>query len=164
MPVTDSSSTSLVSNKKLYTILKATLIAGSLDIIFALTQFYIKTQKSPVLVLKYIASALFGKSAYSDGVVMPAVGLLFHYLVVFGWVTIFFFIYPKIILVIKNSIVAGLLYAIVIWLAMSFVVLPLTLVPRQPFQIQQALVAILILMVAIGIPLGLIMKKYYQRP
>ncbi|MEO6719374.1 MAG: hypothetical protein ABIN67_03370 [Ferruginibacter sp.] len=164
MPVTAYSSPSPLSNKKLYTILKATLIAGSLDIIFALTQFYIKTQKSPVLVLRYIASAVFGKSANNDGAVMPAVGLLFHYLVVLGWVTIFFLIYPKIILVIKNSIVAGLLYAIVIWLGMSFVVLPLTLVPSRSLQIQQALIAILILMVAIGLPLGLIMKKYYQRP
>jgi uncharacterized membrane protein YagU involved in acid resistance len=145
------------------TILKATLIAGTLDISLACLNFYFKTQKTPVLVLQYVASAVFGKSAYTGGTTMPLSGLLFHYIVAFIWVTIFFLLYPKLTLFIKNSIGAGLLYAVLIWFVMNFLVLPLTQVTKPPFNLASALVGALILMIAIGLPLGLIMKKYYQR-
>ena len=146
------------------TILRATLIAGTLDITLACLNFYFRTRKSPLLVLQYVASAVFGKSAYTGGTMMPLIGLLFHYIVAFIWVTIFFLLYPKLILFVKNSIVAGFLYAIIIWFSMNFLVLPLTQVNKPPFNVASALIGALILMIAIGLPLGLIMKKYYQRP
>lgn len=163
MSSTANLSASKTSSHGIYTILKATLIAGTLDIALACLNFYFKTQKNPLVVLRYIASAVFGKSAYSDDTIMPLVGLLFHYIVAFIWVTIFFLLYPKLISFTKNSIVAGLLYAIVIWLGMNFLVLPLTLVPKTSFNLTSALVGLLILMIAIGLPLGLIMKKYYAQ-
>jgi len=163
MSSTANLSSAKTSSHSIYTILKATLIAGTLDITLACLNFYIKTQKSPVIVLRYIASAVFGKSAYTDDTIMPLIGLLFHYIVAFIWVTIFFLLYPKLISLTKNSIVTGLLYAIVIWLTMNFLVLPLTLVPKSSFNFTQALIGTLILMIAIGLPLGLIMKKYYAQ-
>jgi hypothetical protein len=162
MSTTASLSSSGTSRQSLYTIFRATLIVGSLDIILACSNFYLRTQKNPVLVLQYVASAVFGKSAYTDNTIMPLIGLLFHYIIAFIWVTIFFLLYPKLISFTKNSIVTGLLYAMVIWLVMNFLVLPLTLVSKPSLNFTQALIGAIILMIAIGLPLGLIMKKYYS--
>ena len=164
MSATANLSLSGTSSHRTNTILKATIIAGTLDISLACLNFYFKTQKSPVLVLQYIASAVFGKSAYTSDTMMPLIGLLFHYIVAFIWTTIFFLSYPKLISLVRNGIVAGLLYAILIWCLMNLLVLPLTLVPKSSFNLVSALTGTLILMIAIGLPLALIMKKYYQRP
>ena len=146
-----------------YTILKATLLAGSLDIILALLQYYLTSHKNPELVLKFIASAVFGPPAFSGGIGISLTGLLFHFLITFVWATIFFFMYPSLNRLVKNSIVTGVVYAIVIWLVMNFMVVPLSKVPRAPFNITQALTGILILIVAIGVPFALIMKKHYRK-
>src|SRR5687767_13902987 len=97
----------------LSTIIKATLIAGTLDISVALLQYYIITGKNPTVVLNYIASAIFGKTAYTEGNAMAAVGLLFHFAIAGIWATLFFFMYPIINKIIKNIIIAGILYGIV---------------------------------------------------
>src|SRR5688500_17155151 len=65
------------------TILFSGLLVGSLDITAALVQFYIKTGKDPLIVLKYIASAVFGKDAYAGGNKMAIYGLLFHFIIAF---------------------------------------------------------------------------------
>jgi hypothetical protein len=43
------------------TVFLSGLLVGTLDITAALVQFYIKTGKDPLIVPKYIASAVFGK-------------------------------------------------------------------------------------------------------
>ena len=64
---------------------------GSLDISAALIHFYIKAGKDPLIVLKYIVSAVVGKdAAYSGGITMAASGLLLHFLVAFIWTILFF--------------------------------------------------------------------------
>lgn len=71
-------------------IIKAGLLAGTLDISAACVQYYMKTGKNPDYVLKYVASGAFGKDAFTGGIVMSMAGLLFHYLIAFSF-TLFFF-------------------------------------------------------------------------
>ncbi len=64
-------------------VLKAGFIVGTLDILAAFINYYINTGKSPEPVLKFIASGVFGKSAFTIGNEMLAWGLLFHYGIAF---------------------------------------------------------------------------------
>lgn len=145
------------------TILKAGLLAGTLDISIASLQFFLRTEKNPVIVLKYIASAVFGRTiAYADGALMPLLGLLFHYIIAFGWTILFFYTCRKLTVLWKYPIPAGLLYGIFVWTMMKFAVLPLTKVAPIPFDLAQAAIAAGILIVAIGLPVSLICSKYYR--
>ena len=144
-------------------ILKAGLLAGSLDITCALVQYYLKTGKDPSNVLRFVASGAFGKEAFTGGTTMAVAGLLFHYVIAFSWTIIFFFLYPKIALMRKNIIVTAFLYGAFVWLVMNRVVLPLSAAPPQPFIINQAIIAMLILVFAIGLPLSLFAKRSYSR-
>ncbi|MES2776355.1 MAG: hypothetical protein V4722_19420 [Bacteroidota bacterium] len=147
----------------LKTILVAGIVAGTMDIVAALTQFYIKTEKDPTIVLRYIASAVFGKEASTGGTSMALVGLFFHYVIAFGFVILFFLLCSKIAWLWKNKIISGLLYGIIVWIIMSQVVLPLSLIGRAPLDLEKAIVPILILMFCIGLPTSLIVSRYYER-
>ncbi|HKZ68404.1 MAG TPA: hypothetical protein VJ111_18680 [Chitinophagaceae bacterium] len=143
------------------TIALAGLLVGSLDIIAALVNFYINTEKDPLIVLKYMASAMFGKSGFSDGNAMAAWGLLLHFLIAFIWTILFFLIYPKLKLLSWNRIITGILYGILIWIMMNRVIVPVSKASTGPFDLKQAIIAVLILIAAIGIPLSFIAHRYY---
>lgn len=143
------------------TIVLAGLLAGSLDIIAALVNFYINTGKDPKIVLKYIASAVFGKASFSDGNNMAVWGLLLHFLIAFIWTIIFFFIYPKLRLLSWNRIITGILYGIFIWIIMTQLVVPMSKATAGAFNMKQAIIAVLILIAAIGIPLSFMAHRYY---
>lgn len=145
------------------TIVLAGLLVGSLDITAAIVQFSIRTGKDPLIVLKYIASAVFGPSAYSSGNIMAVWGLLFHYLIAFIWTILFFFIYPKLKLLSWNRVITGILYGIFIWIMMTQVVVPMTKILPGTFVIKQATIAVLILIGAIGLPLSFIAHRYYSK-
>ncbi|MEO7924511.1 MAG: hypothetical protein ABIR30_12595 [Chitinophagaceae bacterium] len=135
--------------------------AGLLDITAACTQFYIKTNKDPAIVLRYIASGVFGKKAYTGGLPMAAWGLLFHFLIAYGLTIFFFWLYPRVKWIGKNKILAGLLYGIFAWLLTTQVIVPLSLITPQPLVLSKMIVAILILMSCIGLPISLMANKHY---
>ena len=83
-------------------VVKAGLLAGTLDITCALVQYYLQTGKNPEAVLKFIASGVFGPSALKGDFPFAVYGLLFHYLIAFIWTIFFFLIYPKIPLLSRN--------------------------------------------------------------
>lgn len=144
------------------TIIKAGLLAGTLDIICALVQFYIRTGKNPAAVLNFIASGVYGKDALVGGMPMALIGLVFHFIIAFGWTLIFFVFYPKIPLLAKNKIVSGFVYGFFIWLVMTRVVLPLSNTPKIPFNAAQAVIGIVILMFAVGLPISFIVSRFYS--
>lgn len=152
------------SSKATPTILLAGLVAGTLDITAACTQYYINTGKGPGNVLRYVASGVFGKKAFAGGVPMAACGLFFHYIIAFGLTIFFFWLFPKVKLLSKNIIVTGLLYGIFAWMVTVLVIVPLSNTPPPaPFDIRKAAIAMLILMFCIGLPIALIISRYYSK-
>jgi hypothetical protein len=139
----------------------AFLLAGTLDIAVALIQYNLKTGNSPDRVLVFIASGVFGDTAFSGGAVMATLGLFFHYVIAFIWTFIFYKLYPAISLLRKNMLVTGLAYGIFIWLVMNLVVVPLSNTPEIPFKISNAITGIVILMLAVGLPISFIIGKHY---
>jgi hypothetical protein len=143
-------------------IILAGLIAGTCDITAACSQFYIKTGKPISLVGQYIASAVVGReTAYSGDVSMIILGFVFHYMVAFGWTILFFIAYPRISFLRGNKFVVGIAYGAFVWVMMSQVVVPMTLIGRGQFNFSNAAQAMGILMVCIGIPISLVANRYY---
>ena len=124
--------------------------------------YYIKTRKNPANVLRYLASAVFGKAALSGGTTMAAAGLLLHYIIALCWTIFFFLISPWIISVLKSTIVTGLVYGIFIWLVMNLAVVPMGASTKAPFNILNAIINMVILMYAIGWPISIIINRYYR--
>ncbi|MBI2427565.1 MAG: hypothetical protein HYV29_01965 [Ignavibacteriales bacterium] len=126
------------------------LIAGTLDIAAAMLNFVIATGKNPFRVLQFIASGVFGKDAFTDDLLMPVYGLIFHFCIATIWTTLYFSAYPKIKIAATRWMLSGVLYAVIVWSVMTQAVLPLSNVPQQPFDIGRAALAAAILIVCIG--------------
>jgi len=151
------------SSNLLTTILWVGFLVGLLDISAAFIQFSIKNPgKNPLIVLRYIASAVFGKErAYSQDS-MIFFGALFHFVIAYSFTTVFFLLYPHIRFLSKSRLLTGILYGLIIWTIMNRVVVPQTKIVQQPFQLKNAAIAAGILIVAIGIPLSYLAYRFYH--
>lgn len=141
---------------KLFTskVLLAGIIVGSLDIIAAMLQFYSKTGKDPLIVLKFVASGVFGTAALKGGGDMIAWGFFFHYLIAMSFTVFFFWLSGKLPSLLNHRLITGIGYGIFAWSFMRFVVLPLSLTNKQPFNLDAAIIAASIIVICIGIPLA----------
>jgi hypothetical protein len=142
-------------------ILLAGLLVGTLDILAASTQTLIYG-RNPMDMLKFIASGVFGNAALTGGPAFSFYGLFFHYCIAMGWTVLFFLVYPKLDLLSKNRVVTGLLYGLFVWICMSQIVLPLSNTPSFPFKLSGAIISVIILMAAIGLPLSFMARRYYS--
>lgn len=143
------------------TILLAGLLVGTLDILAASIQTLIYG-RNPLDMLKFVASGVFGNEALTGGLAFSFYGLFFHYCIAMGWTILFFLVFPKLDFLSKNRVLTGLGYGLFVWVCMSQIVLPLSNTPSFPFRLSGAIIAVMILMAAIGLPLSFIASKYYS--
>lgn len=149
-------------------ILQAWLLAGSLDIIAACTQFYILTGRSPLKILNYVASGLVGKEALGKGALvnewwLPVLGLVVHFVIALAFTLFFFWAYPKLKLRSANKFIIGMLYGIFVWCVMNLAVVPLAMDGKLPNNWWKAAQAMLILMFMIGLPIAFIIGRYHDK-
>lgn len=144
---------------KVSSILKAGFITGTLDICAACLQYFLRTGKSPENVLKFVASGVFGKEAFTGGSLMSFYGLLFHYLVAFSFAAFFLFLYPRLKFFSYNLLITAVLYGLFTWAVMNRIVLPLSNAPAIPFTWPGAAMAAGILCLCIGLPLAILARR-----
>ena len=144
-------------------ILFTTLVAGSLDILSAFVDFYMSTGKGPEGVLRYIASAVFGKTMARQEMEMVWYSLTLHYLIAFLFTSFYFWLYPRIPFLSRYSLLSGVLYGIFVWLVMNLVVVPLSQAPTPNFTFYKIIKSSLILIFMIGIPISMMTSHYYRR-
>ena len=144
------------------TILFAGLVAGFLDIAAASLHYFISTGKGPTRVFQFIASAIFGKAAFSGGLGMAALGLLFHFIISIGFAGLLYTIYPYVYNFLRNRFLIGFFYGVMVWLVMNTVIVPLTRAPQFQIRWESALIGMGILILLVGIPIALIVHRFYR--
>ena len=144
-------------------ILLAGLLVGTLDIMAVIIQTLINGRK-PLGMLQFIDSGMFGKRSFSGGISFGLYGLFFHYCISLGWTWLFFKVYPALKGLTKYKVLTGICFSLLIWIIMSQVVLPLSNTPPFTFKLKQAVISMLILIVAIGLPLSFMAAKYCGPP
>ncbi|WP_026969711.1 hypothetical protein [Algoriphagus terrigena] len=135
------------------------LLVGTLDILAACIQYYLKTGSGPALVFKFIASGVFGAEAFSAGDSMIVYGLLFHYSIAVSFTIFFFLITTLFPALLKAKVVTGIGYGIAVWIVMNLIVVPISNTPKGEFDWINAGIGMLILIVCIGLPLSFIAAK-----
>lgn len=150
--------------KFFFTVIKAALIAGTLDILAAFTQAYIKNNTMPSQVLKSIAGGAFGKETFSSETTMVVWGLIFHFLIAFLFTLFFFIVVSRAPTLVSNPILSGIFYGIFVWATMRFFVLPyLSRLNPRPVVFKDAAIAAGILIICIGIPISYIARNYIRK-
>lgn len=150
-------------NRAVRAVVGAGLVAGVLDALAAMTMFMIRGGKDPSDVWKYVASGIFGNVALIGGWEIVVWGLTFHFFIALSFALFFFLIYPRLHRFTNQPVVIGLLYGLFVWIIMNRVVLPLSNVRSVPFDPVRALTGAAIIMVMVGLPISLIINRYYGR-
>jgi uncharacterized membrane protein YagU involved in acid resistance len=110
-------------------ILVGGLIGGALDITFAIS-FAAYNGTAPAQLLRIVASGAFGKAALDGGLPMAAFGLAAHFGLSLAWATVYLLIahsMPQ--FAVRRAVAGGIVFGILVFLAMRLVVLPLSAFP-----------------------------------
>lgn len=103
-------------------------IAGALDIAFALS-FAAYNGVAPTRLLQTVAGGLLGAAAFTGGTPVAALGLSLHFGLSFLWAGIFVALARVTPRLVRRPVVAGIGFGVLVFLAMRFVVLPLSAFP-----------------------------------
>lgn len=145
------------------TIFRTGLIAGTLDILSAITVYaLIMGKATPVQILQGVASGVFGREAFAGGFTMALTGLLFHYAIALIFTTVYFLLYPHLSFLHRQWVVSGVLFGVLVWLIMNLAVLPLSNFQQAPLRWAPALLGMAIIVVMIGLPIAFNVQKYYR--
>lgn len=157
--LTPSTRAAMKKNIPWKSVITTTLIAGTLDLSAASIQAWFTAEVSPRQLLLYIASGMWGKDAYTQGDTMLFFGLLFHFIIVFACVGCFFWVYPKWTFLQRSILLNAFLIGLVAWLVTTQIIIRLSSIPSQAFNWPNALLAIAILIVCIGLPTAFAAKN-----
>ncbi|HWK99464.1 MAG TPA: hypothetical protein VNQ55_05940 [Parapedobacter sp.] len=142
---------------------KAGLLVGTMDILGACLQYYVKTRNNPIAVLHYVASGAFGSKAYEGGISTAVWGLFFHFLIAFVFTGLFFLLYRSWPLFRRTGILICIIYGIFMWSVTQFMVIPLSRIPDAgTIRFSTAAQAIGILVICISIPLYYLARRSYS--
>src|SRR3569623_975410 len=92
---------------KFVIILQTCLLTGTLD---ALAAILISYKIPPADIFKFIASGWFGREAMSGCTSMVICGLIFHYLIAAFFTVTLFWLYPRVVNILKNKYLIGVIY------------------------------------------------------
>lgn len=140
-------------------ILVATLLCGTLDIADAAI-FTLAHGHDPLAMLRSIAACLLGPGAMHDGYAMSLVGLGLHFLIAAFWASLYVLLVGRVSVVRRYPLAAGVIYGLLIYLAMNYVVLPHTALhiplPKGGPGMVNGLLALMLLF---GVPVSLLNRK-----
>jgi uncharacterized membrane protein YagU involved in acid resistance len=140
-------------------ILVGGLIAGTLDISYACIYSYLRRGTSPATILQSVASGVFGKSAFTGGLKMAAVGLLFHFLIAIIATAVYYLASRTFRFLITQAVLCGIFYGVCIYLFMNFVVLPRSAISfKMTYPWPSLIGGLLIHMFGIGLPIALAVR------
>jgi len=128
------------------------LLAGLLDAIAAVLLFLARGNKDPRILFRYIASAVYGKEAFAPGNNMALMGVFFHFLIAMCWVAIYFLLHAYLPWLSDHPLLSAIGYGLLVWIVMNLVVVPNSRAAPRPFSWWFALINVVILILAIGLP------------
>ena len=138
------------------------LIAGTLDITYAILFSLLRSGTSPVRVLQSVASGLLGADSFDGGAASAALGLFLHFLIAFTAAAVYWAASRRFDVTLRAAVVCGVIYGVVIYAVMNYVVIPLSAVPPRagPRPLLVLVTGLLVHMFLIGLPIALAARRY----
>jgi hypothetical protein len=133
------------------------LWAGILDITAAFVRW-----GHPQGILRGIAGGLLGPQAFHGGWGTAALGLALHFFIAFSAAAVYYAASRKLIFLRQRPVGWGFLYGIAVYMFMSWVVVPLSALPKSkaPFSGVGLVLSLLTHMFCVGLPIALAVRRY----
>lgn len=145
------------------TILAAGLLAAVTEMLFVLPiQYQLGTD--PSLVFQSIASGALGKQAFHAGLCAIALGISFHVFISICAAAAFLVIAVRWPVVRRHWAMSGMLYGILVYVVMTFVVIPLSAIGfSMPRSFGRFLMSFTIHIFAFGLPIAWVCQLFFRR-
>jgi hypothetical protein len=137
--------------------------AGVLDILAAFLIYGLRGV-DPVRILQSVASGLLGAAAFRGGLGTAALGLALHFFIATSAALVYYLGSRMVPPMARRPFTFGPLYGIVVYVVMSFVVVPLSAVPKRPFSFALAGILVVVHMVCVGLPIAVAIGRYAGAP
>jgi uncharacterized membrane protein YagU involved in acid resistance len=145
----------------LWAVLVGGSIAGTLDILFAIS-FAGYSGVPPAGLLQTVASGLLGNAAFSGGIPAAALGLVLHFGMSYLWAGIFVGAARQLPGLVRQPMMSGVLFGAAVFLTMRLVVLPLSAFPYPvTFKPLSAILDLLSHTFLFGVPIALAARRAY---
>jgi len=138
----------------------AGLIAGTLDLTGACVVAWLRTGATPVRIFQSVASGLLGPASFTGGVKTAVLGVVLHFIIATTWASAYYLASRRLSFLIDQTIIAGVIYGVLVWLFMNFVVLPLSAVTKRPVPLSSRIIGMLIIVFCIGLPIAFIVRRF----
>jgi len=112
----------------LKTILLAALVAGALDLLYAIVVWLFRGVP-PIRIMQSIAGGVLGSDAFTGGVPTALLGTLLHFFIMTGAAALFYFVATRFSLLTRKPILAAVVFGIGMYIAMVYVIVPLSASP-----------------------------------
>lgn len=153
-----------MKTRYLQAVLLGGLVAGALDIAFAIS-FAAYNGMPPLRLLQVVASGLFGRQALAGGAAMAAWGLALHFLLSILWAGIFMALALLRPSLMRHVAASGAAFGVIVFLAMRLVVLPLSAFPFPvAFKPLATVLDLLSHAFLFGLPIALAARSALMRP
>jgi hypothetical protein len=145
----------------LWAVLVGGSIAGTLDILFAIS-FAGYGGVSPAGLLQTVASGLLGNAAFSGGIPTAALGLVLHFGMSYLWAGIFVGAARRLPRLVRQPMLSGVLFGVAVFLTMRLVVLPLSAFPYPvTFKPLSTILDLLSHTFLFGVPIAFAARRAY---
>ena len=137
------------------------LVAGTLDLLYAILFYGYARGGTEESVLQSVASGWLGAKAFAGGGPAAVLGFFTQYLIAIGAAAVFYAVSTALPALRRSAVAAGLLFGGGLYLFMYRIVLPLSAIPFRPSFAPAALFpALAAHMFLIGLPIALCARRF----
>lgn len=115
---------------------------------------------APLRLLQGIASGLLGAAAFRGGAATAAVGVVLHFTIAVSAAAVFALASQRLPTLVERPVLAGAAYGVAVYLFMSWIVLPLSLVQRSAPSWDRIATGIVIHVLCVGLPIALVTRWF----
>jgi hypothetical protein len=134
------------------------LLAGTLDLAFAVTYYAIKSGKL-MKVLQSIAAGVQGKAAYHGGGGSASLGVALHFLIALGAAAVFCAAGRALPVLVRTPWISGPVFGAGVYYFMNLVVLPLSALQTKGFPLTWEPWMLAAHVLLIGLPIALVARR-----
>jgi uncharacterized membrane protein YagU involved in acid resistance len=134
------------------------ITAALLDIALAMSFWWFYSAASPLVILQSIAAGLIGKDSFAGGLGTVALGAFLHVFIACVMAAVYFLGCLRWPALYQRPVFFGTIYGVILYLAMTYVVLPLSQASPLPFIPSWFVASVASHIVFVGIPIALVAR------
>jgi hypothetical protein len=131
------------------------LVAGTLDILYAMLFWSMKANVPSTRILQSVASGVLGKASFEGGTRTAALGLGLHFFIALSMSVAYYLFAGRLPILHRRPLICGAVYGLGLYIVMNFIVVPLSAAMPGSKDPVWVLLSVLVHMLLIGVPIAL---------